>query len=94
MRPFYFMYFLTDVKCVVSELNSHKITKSEAKTELDILNEKRKSSLNEEEKYWYTVYTEYAKSIIDLRSDIPQYRYFVPHVDMWGRVYYEQEFIW
>lgn len=94
MFPYFIECFIFDTSYVFAKLNSRKLTKEEAKYELDCIKETRKEFLSSEDKNKYSAVIEFAKLMIDSRTDIPKFRKNVPYQDNFGITYYVQEFVW
>lgn len=94
MFPYFIECFVFDTSCVLGKLNSGKLTKEETKYELDCIKEIRKEFLSGEDKNKYSAVIEFAKIMIDSRTDVPKYREYVTYQDIFGRIYYIQKFVW
>ena len=68
--------------------------KEEAKNELDQVKHLRKFTMSKSEHDYYSVCVDVSKIAIDSRTDIPKQRVYIPHQDIFGRVFYVQKFIW
>ena len=86
--------YVFDASPTLSKINSYMITKEEAKNELDQVKHLRKFTMAKPEHDYYSACVDVSKIAIDSRTDIPKQRVYVPHQDIFGRVYYVQKFIW
>ena len=87
-------YYVFDAIPTLSRINSYMLTKEEAKNELDQINHFRKLTFSKPEHDYYSACVDVSKIAIDSRTDIPKQRVYIPHQDIFGRVYYVQKFIW
>lgn len=86
--------YIFDASPTLSRINSYTLTKEEAKNELDQIKHFRKLTFSKPEHDYYSACVDVSKIAIDSRTDIPKQRVYVPHQDIFGRVYYVQKFIW